>query len=105
MKRCATSQSRGRAKETVYAIFILDDSGALMHVVSLRELIQADRTMVVALVGDQREPLSVGPLVDREDAARLISKYNLLAIPSSMKGSMSWESSLSTMSSTPCSKN
>ncbi len=71
----------GRAKETVYAIFVLDDAGGLMHVVSLRELIQAERSQIVALVGDQRDPLSVGPLVDREDAARLISKYNLLAIP------------------------
>src|SRR5207248_2806990 len=35
----------------------------------------------VTAVGDQRRPLSVRPLVDREEVARLISKYNLLAVP------------------------
>ena len=52
-----------------------------MHVVSLRELMTAERTAVVTAVGDQRQPLSVRPLVDREEVARLISKYNLLAVP------------------------
>src|SRR4029078_7301492 len=28
-----------------------------------------------------RRPLSVSPLADREEVARLISKYNLLAVP------------------------
>ena len=32
-------------------------------------------------IGDDRPPITVDPLVDREDAARLISKYNLLALP------------------------
>jgi magnesium transporter len=32
-------------------------------------------------MAEGRRPVSVGPLVDREDVARLISKYNLLAIP------------------------
>jgi magnesium transporter len=32
-------------------------------------------------VGPQRVPLSVKPTTDREDVARLLSKYNLLAVP------------------------
>ena len=72
----------GRAKETVYAVYVLDPQDQrLVHVVSLRELMTADRTAVVTAVGDQRRPLSVRPLVDREEVARLISKYNLLAVP------------------------
>jgi len=71
----------GRAKETVYAVYVLDDQQRLVHVVSLRELMTADRTAVVTAVGDQRAPLKVRPLADREEVARLISKYNLLAVP------------------------
>ena len=52
-----------------------------MHVVSLRELMLADRAHPVAEVGDRRTPISVPPLTDREEVARLISKYNLLAVP------------------------
>ncbi|HEU4993529.1 MAG TPA: magnesium transporter, partial [Gemmatimonadaceae bacterium] len=72
----------GRAKETVYAIYILKpEDKTLLHVVSLRDLLVADRSARVADAGDKRTPLSVGPDTDAEDVARLISKYNLLAIP------------------------
>ena len=72
----------GRAKETVYAVYVLDTQDQhLVHVVSLRELMTAERAAVVTAVGDQRKPLSVRPLADREEVARLISKYNLLAVP------------------------
>jgi magnesium transporter len=72
----------GRAKETIYAIYVLDPTDhRLVHAVSLRELMLADRAARVADVGDQRAPLSVSPLTDREEVARLISKYNLLAVP------------------------
>ncbi|MBL0889120.1 MAG: magnesium transporter [Gemmatimonadaceae bacterium] len=85
----------GGAKETVYAIYVVDGQkrdeagglaagepvGRLVHVVSLRELLIADRTQQVADVGDRRVPITVRPHTDREDVARLISKYNLLAVP------------------------
>lgn len=72
----------GSAKETVYAVYVLDPQNQrLIHVVSLRELMTAERAAIVTSVGDQRKPLSVRPLADREEVARLISKYNLLAVP------------------------
>jgi magnesium transporter len=72
----------GRAKETIYAIYVVDPaSGALVHTVSLRELMLADRAQQVAYIGEQRPSLSVRPTTDREDVARMISKYNLLAVP------------------------
>jgi magnesium transporter len=72
----------GRAKETVYAVYVLDPKDQhLVHVVSLRELMTADRSAGVTDVGDKRKPLTVRPLADREEVARLISKYNLLAVP------------------------
>jgi magnesium transporter len=71
----------GEAKETVYAIYIVDDRQRLTHVVSLRQLMTADPVQPVLSVGERRKPVTSGPLTDREDVGRLISKYNLLAIP------------------------
>ena len=72
----------GGRKETVYAVYVLDpDTQALVHVVSLRELITAPREENVLDIGSRRPPLTVTADTDREDAARLISKYNLLAVP------------------------
>ena len=69
-------------KETVYAIYVTDPATqALMHVVSLRELVMADPATLMGKVGTARTVLSVRPHTDREDVARLISKYNLLAAP------------------------
>lgn len=72
----------GGRKETVYAVYVVDPgSQALVHVVSLRELITSPREENVMDIGSRRPPLTVTSDIDREDAARLISKYNLLAIP------------------------
>jgi magnesium transporter len=73
--------SVGGAKETVYTIYVLDGQQRMIHVVSLRQLMLADRNQKVLEVGPQRVPLSVKPTTDREDVARLLSKYNLLAVP------------------------
>ncbi|HEY4217230.1 MAG TPA: magnesium transporter [Gemmatimonadaceae bacterium] len=72
----------GRTKETIYTIYCIDpQSKTLAHVVSLRDLMLANRSTVVSEVGNRRKPLSVSPTTDREEVARIISKYNLLAIP------------------------
>jgi magnesium transporter len=72
----------GRAKETVYAIYVLDPMDERLEtVISLREVMLASPNQTAAGMAEGRRPVSVGPLVDREDVARLISKYNLLAIP------------------------
>jgi magnesium transporter len=72
----------GGRKETVYAVYVLDPkTQELLHVVSLRELITVPREENVLDIGRRRPPLTVTTDTDREDAARLISKYNLLAVP------------------------
>ena len=72
----------GRTKETIYTIYVLDPaSQKLVHAVSLRDLMVADRASLVTAIGNRRKPLSVTTLIDREEVARLISKYNLLAVP------------------------
>jgi magnesium transporter len=70
------------AKETVYAIYVLDPRDQrLVRVVSLRDIMLADLDRPVLQVGETRKPVTVKPLTDREEVARLISKYDLLAIP------------------------
>jgi magnesium transporter len=72
----------GGRKETVYAVYVLDpNSQSLVHVVSLRELMTAPREEHVLEIGSRRPPITVTAETDREDAARIISKYNLLAVP------------------------
>ena len=73
----------GRTKETIYAFYCLDpETRELVHVVSLRDLmVETDRTRRVDQIGNRRRPLTVRTSVDREDVARLISKYNVLAVP------------------------
>ena len=52
----------GGAKETVYAVHVLDsENGSLRHVVSLRELLLSDRARRVDQVGSTRHPLTVTP--------------------------------------------
>ncbi len=72
----------GEAKETVYAIYVIEPvDNTLERVISLREVMMVPGATAVSSIGDERPPITVDPLVDREDAARLISKYNLLALP------------------------
>jgi magnesium transporter len=71
-----------RSRETVYAIYVLDPAtGVLVCAVPLRRLISGDLTAPVGSVVPARKPIRVTPATDREDVARLISKYNLLAVP------------------------
>lgn len=70
------------AKETVYAIYVIEPSTNLLErVISLREVIAVPGETRVPAIGDGRNPVTVGPLIDREEVARLIAKYNLLAVP------------------------
>lgn len=71
-----------RTRETVYAIYVLEPrTKTLVRSVTLRQLVAAAPDQPIATVGPDRAPLTVTPLTDREDAARLISKYDLLALP------------------------
>ena len=72
----------GGSKETVYAIYLTDpETNALAGVISLRELIMADPLAVLGRIAAVKKPVTVTAQADREDVARLISKYDLLAVP------------------------
>ncbi|MDD5748136.1 MAG: magnesium transporter [Actinomycetota bacterium] len=66
--------------ETIYYVYVVGDDGSLRGVLSLRELIVSppDRRVGTMVKG---KPVSVGPFTDQEHVARLIEKYDLLAIP------------------------
>ena len=68
-------------KETVYVAYLLDQQERLVGVVSLRQLIVADGATTVLHAGSRRAPVTVTPSTDREEVARVIAKYNLLAVP------------------------
>ena len=53
----------------------------LVQAVSLRRLIAGDPAANVLAAAPPRKPITVSPLADREEVARLISKYDLLAVP------------------------
>lgn len=61
--------------ETIYAIYVLDPmTNALVKTVSLRRLITGEPQASVLSVAPPRRRLTVSPLTDREEVARLISK-------------------------------
>ncbi len=70
------------SRETVYAIYVLDPvSKKLVKTITLRRLITGDPEAPVLSVARPGRIITVTPLMDREDVARLISKYDLLAVP------------------------
>jgi magnesium transporter len=69
-------------KETIYAVYVVEEgTDRLQHVVSLRELLQADEETPVRRVATKRRLITIPPGASRLDAARVIGKYNLLALP------------------------
>ena len=70
------------SRETVYAIYVLDPlSKKLVKTITLRRLITGDPQAPVLSVARPGRVITATPFMDREDVARLISKYDLLAVP------------------------
>ncbi|ANY77132.1 magnesium transporter [Microvirga ossetica] len=71
-----------RTRETVYTIYVLDPrTKRLVQAVSLQRLISGEPHAPILSVARPRRPVTVSPLTDREEVARIISEYNLLAVP------------------------
>lgn len=66
--------------ETVYYLFVVDDENRLVGVVSLRQLIVAPPATLVWDIMDP-EVIHIHAGADQEEAARLMSRYDLLALP------------------------
>src|SRR5438105_4279732 len=67
-------------RETIYYVYVLDESRKLLGIVSLRDLILAPRT---ALLRDimESELLAARVTDDRERVAREMARYDFLAMP------------------------
>ena len=75
-------QDVGKNKETVYTVCLLDpETKHLVKVVGLWRLVISDPKAIVLDVARPYKPIAVSPLTDREEVARLLSKYDLLAVP------------------------
>jgi magnesium transporter len=71
-----------RTRETVYSVFVVDPvKDTLIHAVTLRRLISGDPHANVLTAVPARKPIMISALAPREEAVRLISKYDLLAVP------------------------
>lgn len=66
--------------ETIYYVYVVDRSGSLVGVLSLRELIINKPNSIVEDIMHE-QVISVNLRTDQEDVARAVSKYDLLAIP------------------------
>ena len=72
--------ARGGRREAMNTIYVTDLSRRLVGVISLRELLAAPEGARIEEVA-RTEVRSVPPSAHREDVARLISEYDLVAIP------------------------
>jgi len=66
--------------ETFFYLYIVDESGKLAGVVPIRNLVIAPpgRSLGEIMIAD---PIRAEVSIDQEEAARLVSKYDLLALP------------------------
>jgi magnesium transporter len=72
--------ARGGRREAMNVVYVVDAGGALTGVMSLRELLAAPEGARVSDVA-WTEVRHAHPLADREEVARLITEYDLVAVP------------------------
>jgi magnesium transporter len=71
-----------RTRETVYAIYVVDPATHhLLRAFGLRKLITSQPEDRIVSIAADTTPVSVPPLMDVEQVAQLIRKYDLLAVP------------------------
>jgi len=68
------------ASENIYYLFVQDDQDFLVGVVSLRDLVVAKPGTIIRGIMDQ-DPISIQVAADQEEVARLMQRYDLLALP------------------------
>ncbi|TCP64926.1 magnesium transporter [Baia soyae] len=78
----AIDQLRRKAPdaETIYYLYVVDDSGHLLGVVSLRELLIAKPEVKIHDIMYERI-ISVPVDLDQEEVAKVFTRYDLLAVP------------------------
>lgn len=66
--------------ETIYQAYAVDPNSTLLGVISLRDLVTSPRTSSLAELMNPNI-ITCAPEADQEEVVRLISKYDLLALP------------------------
>jgi magnesium transporter len=79
-KAIATLRQTANEAETIYYVYVTDRAGRLQGVCSLKDLVLAEPRKLVREFMEERF-VSVGPLASQEEVARMVAKYNLLAVP------------------------
>ena len=72
--------ARSGQREAMHAIYVVDEDGLLVGVLSLREIVAAPEGSLVADVM-RSEVVAVPAAADREEVARVTSEYDLVAVP------------------------
>lgn len=73
-------RQHGKDAETINVIYVVDQDGKLIDDLRLRKLILADPSEAVATVMDRRF-VALSAFADREEAAKLMQKYDRVALP------------------------
>lgn len=75
-----TVRTRGDQVETIFYLYVVDSSGILQGVVPIRRLVTApaDRSLEKIMLTD---PIVVQASAPQEEAANIVARYNLLALP------------------------
>ncbi|MGK7946232.1 MAG: magnesium transporter [Microcystaceae cyanobacterium] len=71
---------QAKASEVVYYLYVTDASRHLTGIISLRDLVLADPEMVLSDLMT-RDVVLVSTNMDQEEVARMIQRYDLLALP------------------------
>ena len=72
---------KGRDHEVVSTIYVTDDHWKFLNAVDLPQLILADPEDRVESVIDTEEVATLSPNADREEAVRIMGKYDLFVLP------------------------
>ena len=70
----------GKDSETIYRIYVIDDNGRLIDDILLKNLILAEEDKKISELMDYSF-LSLSAFDDREEAVRMLEKYDILALP------------------------
>jgi len=71
---------KSASEERAFEVYVVDDHRHLVGVAPLRRLLTASPASPIFAVRDD-SVVSVTPEMDQEDVARLVAKYNLVAVP------------------------
>lgn len=70
----------GLDKETIYTCYVTDRNRILRGLVSVKDLLLSEEDCIISDIME-KNPIYVNTLDDKEDAAKLLSKYDFLALP------------------------